>query len=356
MKQIIFLIVIIANSLSLDGQCTEDKFCLSFANPAVVMGGSHFEVDLVVSSNSDFGLGTSNLQFRYNNAALATPIIISSSIQAPTYQTPSVTTPFIPSIGEMVGSFNLELNSQGTGINIPPAGMTVCRLRFNVTNPAMSSTLAWYYNGGTAQTVVFDHNESTQLCAIDPGTGCLQPSSSVLPLELVELKSTATRNSILVEWRTDNEQNSSHFDVQRSENGIDFMTINKTEAANDPSGAMYNYDDKEVVRGVTYYYRLKIEDLDGRYVYSQVISNRLQKEEIQFDVYPNPVSKNESIFIKVNKSLGYNFTLLDSKQRVILSNDFQENAEVSLESLDGGIYFYRIEYEGSIKSGKIVVQ
>ena len=356
MKHILFLIFFSASSLSLVAQCTVDKFCLSFANANVVMGGSHFEFDLVVSSNSDFGLGTSNLQFKYNNAALSNPIIVSSTIMAPTYQAPSITTPFIPSLGVMVGSFNLELNSQGTGINIPTTGVTVCRLRFTVTSPTMNSDLSWYYNGGTAQTIVYDHNESTQLCAVDPGVACLEPSSSILPLDLVALKSTAQEKSILLEWKTENELNSSHFEIERSLDGLQFGSIGKVSAVNDISGDSYSFDDTGITKGVNYFYRLRIIDLDGRFEYSKIISNRIAGNQVVFEVYPNPAMHNGSIFVKVDRPIKYNFTLVDSKSNSIINLDCNDSREIDLQSLSSGIYFYQINFDGEIKTGKLIIQ
>lgn len=354
MKQVIYLIILCAANLSLSGQCTEDRFCLSFANPEIVMGGSHFEFDLIVSSNSDFGLGTSNLQFQYNNTALSNPVIVTSGLGSG-YQSPSITTPFIPSLGVMVGSYNLELNTTETGLNIPVGGVTVARLRFEITDPAMNSDLSWYYDGGTAKTIVYDDNESTQLCAVDPGAGCLQPSSSILPLDLVDFSSKAYARSIVLNWKTENELNSSHFEVERSTDRDEFVLINNTNAVIDTKGSAYSYTDEDVISGKKYYYRLKIVDLDGAYKYSKVISDKISNDDIHFEVYPNPAPKNESFFIKVNKSLNYSFLLLDSKRNVVMKHKFQENTEISLETLDGGIYFYHIEYEGSVKNGKLII-
>lgn len=279
---------------SLGAQCTVNRWCLSFQNSAITNGGTQFEFDIVMSSNLNFGLGSSNLQFRYNNNALAAPVIVSTPIAPPLYQTSSITTPFIPSLNSKVGSFNLELNTVETGYTIPATGVIICRLRFNIINSNLTSGLVWYYNGGTAQTVVFDDDETLQLCSVTTDMNCLVslnvPLSEVLPLHLTRFEAQPLQNTIALLWASQQETNFKGYSLERSVNGSsDFKEITFVPGKGGQGTSSYAYDDQQVSANLQYYYRLKMVDLDGKFQYSPIRTARLSGAGKTIDLYPNPV-------------------------------------------------------------------
>ncbi len=79
-------------------------------------------------------------------------------------------------------------------------------------------------------------------------------------------------NSIVaLQWRTMQEQNASHYNVQRSEDGIRFRTIAIVAAQGTTSSVSdYHFDDKNAT-AATLYYRLEQVDLDGSINYSSII-------------------------------------------------------------------------------------
>ena len=78
-------------------------------------------------------------------------------------------------------------------------------------------------------------------------------------------------SSIGLQWRTIQELNASHYNVQRSEDGIHFRTIGMVMAqGTTPSVTDYAFNDKNAT-GSMYYYRLQQVDLDGNINYSSII-------------------------------------------------------------------------------------
>lgn len=78
-------------------------------------------------------------------------------------------------------------------------------------------------------------------------------------------------SAVALQWRTMQELNASHYNVQRSEDGIRFRTIGMVMAqGNTSSVSDYNFDDKAAT-GNMYYYRLEQVDLDGGINYSSII-------------------------------------------------------------------------------------
>jgi len=120
-----------------------------------------------------------------------------------------------------------------------------------------------------------------------------------LPVELKEFMGFDNHCTIKLRWETATESNFSHFDIEKSYDGINFQTISKTEArGNTAIGANYDYID-ENIKPVNYY-RLKIVDLDGTHDYSSVIvikSTCFEDSVTITDVYPNPVV--DQLFIQM---------------------------------------------------------
>ena len=110
-------------------------------------------------------------------------------------------------------------------------------------------------------------------------------------------------------WLTDQEINSSHFEVERSNNGYDFVKIGIVET--DPTQS-YNFIDNTPYSGSNYY-RLKMVDLDETFSHSSIIYLETQNK-IESKVYPNPFEdsliytyqseQNEELEIQVINILG----------------------------------------------------
>ncbi len=78
-------------------------------------------------------------------------------------------------------------------------------------------------------------------------------------------------STVALQWRTMQEQNASHYNVQRSEDGIRFRTIAIVAAQGTTSSVSdYNFNDKSAT-AATHFYRLEQVDLDGSINYSSII-------------------------------------------------------------------------------------
>ncbi len=77
--------------------------------------------------------------------------------------------------------------------------------------------------------------------------------------------------TVALQWRTMQEQNASHYNVQRSEDGVRFRTIAIVAAQGTTSSVTdYTYNDKNAT-AATVYYRLEQVDIDGSINYSSII-------------------------------------------------------------------------------------
>lgn len=146
------------------------------------------------------------------------------------------------------------------------------------------------------------------------GTVCSY--NQLLPVELLYFRV----NGDVLEWATASEENNSHFEVERSVDGRDFLAIGKVEGNGTTSERNeYKYN---IPQGAAYY-RLKQVDFDGAYEYSDVVFSRGDVDE--FTVFPTFFSDVSEL--KANQP----FTLYD------LSGQ-------KCEPISSGIYLARCEY------------
>ena len=127
--------------------------------------------------------------------------------------------------------------------------------------------------------------------------------NSILGLELLDftVRYEESDNIARLDWSTINEVNTDVFEIERShEAAEEFTQIGEVQAAGN-SSVQQNYDfvDEDLQSG-TYYYRLKMKDLDGTYTYSPVRSIQVKEKFIKsgISLYPNPTTGNVNIEIQ----------------------------------------------------------
>lgn len=97
------------------------------------------------------------------------------------------------------------------------------------------------------------------------------PNAGVLPVSWGEVAARSTTTGNRITWTTLQETNTSHFDVQRSVDGVRFTTIGTVAAAGQSDRSIsYQFDDRTAQAG-TVYYRLLQVDKDGRQSFSTVV-------------------------------------------------------------------------------------
>ena len=109
------------------------------------------------------------------------------------------------------------------------------------------------------------------------------------PLPLEWLSFTAKRQGdvqVALDWATANEMNVSHFDIERSADGIVFSPVGKMNAQGDGS---YHWVDARGLPG-TSFYRLRQIDFDGKSSYSPLRSVQLPTARAALRISPNPIS------------------------------------------------------------------
>lgn len=114
--------------------------------------------------------------------------------------------------------------------------------------------------------------------------------SSVLPVELSRFYAVARAcEHIALYWTAEVEENFSHYELQKSEDGMNFSTIYHEKPEDEASPSHYHFLDFDIKK--QNYYRLKMIDFDGSINYSRIIAQPADcaEEPLHWEIYPNPV-------------------------------------------------------------------
>ena len=177
---------------------------------------------------------------------------------------------------------------------------------------------------------------------------------STLPLELITFKATLQNNNTLLQWETSNEDNTSHFDVERSIDGRNFGLVGNVKAqGNSINPNHYAHTDYDVnnLSSTVIYYRLKMADNDGHYTYSSVVSVNLGDITNRVILSPNPTTGDTRLIVASAKQGTAVWKLTDNNGRVVMRQHVNihkgsNNILLNVSGLKNGLYYLHITGAG----------
>ena len=189
---------------------------------------------------------------------------------------------------------------------------------------------------------------------------------AVLPLRLISFTGILENNSTKLNWKTTNEINTKDFIVEKSADAVSFSTTGKVNAQT--SSAIihsYIYSDNTLSPGSNYY-RLKMEDLDGRFTYSKVVRIN-NNDRYEIIIAPNPALTDATISFNLRQKQKARISIYDIAGRLVkiladaelqagthkLSWDAKDNKG---NNVAAGIYILRVSTKGYDVTKKIVFE
>jgi hypothetical protein len=184
----------------------------------------------------------------------------------------------------------------------------------------------------------------------------------VLPLELTEFGGEKVKDQNLLHWATAREYNTSHFEIEKSNDAMDFIKIGELKARNKKmENQIYQYWDNEPQIGISYY-RLKQKDLDGTFTYTKTIAIDNQGIITSFELqkmYPNPAQNSINfIFAIPSSNSEIQLEIFDSNGKSVSKNTENyekgiQNFNQNLSSFSKGLYIVRIS---NLKTGQVLTE
>jgi trimeric autotransporter adhesin len=180
-------------------------------------------------------------------------------------------------------------------------------------------------------------------------------ASNPLPVKLISFSGKNTEKGNELTWKTSNEKNFSHFEIERSSpltpgGGISNEKFEKIGEIKSNKSEIYEFLDisNQISQNSNLnYYRLKMIDLDGKFSFSKIISieNKIGKTNVG-NFYPNPSASNSNIEINANESGNWNIITYDILGKKINSENriLQKGLnKISIEKLNKGVNFVRFD-------------
>jgi hypothetical protein len=168
-----------------------------------------------------------------------------------------------------------------------------------------------------------------------------------LPVTLLNFTGRSNFPNIDLQWQTSSENNSDRFEVERRiDQTLSFEKIGTVTARGNSSQTVaYTFTDKDaLLKGTQFYYRLKMIDQDGGFVYSNLISLTNAKQLFIKDVYAT--TGNSLVIIAGNKDMvkEINIRVLNAVGQLMFSRrTAYQDTRIDLSTLASGTYFVEIK-------------
>lgn len=164
-------------------------------------------------------------------------------------------------------------------------------------------------------------------------TWTLEPNA--LPVKLTGFEAVKKGNATVLTWASATEENFSHYEVQRSKDGVSFEGMGTVIGTG--SGSEYSHLDANPFSGFNYY-RLKVVDVDGSFVYSNIRAVSFETERSnELEIFPNPF--HDGFTINGLKA-GDQVQVFDLTGKLVFrQTDMKDQViRVELHSLEPGLY------------------
>lgn len=297
----------------------------------------------------------------------------------------------ISNTAQNIAGLGIELNHDGSGADYPAEirryhyraeGRSIQRVFDINASPTGSNTLSIFYAEDELATAnefdlkMFRNNGSwavynnaytlntTSNVGTDNGitafsSWTLSEELTPLPARLLSFQAeTYGEGRALLTWQTALEQNLSHFEVEKSLNGLDFKRIGSIEARGESlSEVNYQFIDENFREAA--YYRLRQLDQDGSINYSQTRFLDLNGEEsANWQVYPNPFLNELHISLGNPESI-VNLALYDAQGKLIWQGKGKQSVLQNLINqrtpyLAKGSYILRLYQQSQQQSFKLL--
>lgn len=220
----------------------------------------------------------------------------------------------------------------------------------------------------------YDNIDEIQLTS-SLGVGILidniQTAAAVLlPLRLLDFTGRQEGNSVLLNWSTGSEENTSYFEVQRSVNNSAYAPLAKIAAAGNSNITVY-YDYIDTLNlianasgttstGTVYQYRLKMADLDSRFTFSPVVAIIAPPARSTLTIGPNPFSQQITVLFGSPEQDNAVFMITDQRGRKVSTWTLpiqKGNNTITLSGLgqlEKGIYFLSMTARGQTRTVKLM--
>jgi len=162
-------------------------------------------------------------------------------------------------------------------------------------------------------TTLFTPFDANMLLVVKSSAGCIDkvlfsPNMPILPIKLVYFQGNLENSQVTLQWRVAQNEVSGRFEIERSEDGINFFTVGSVFPTAKSDAENYSYT--ATIKTSKIYYRLKMYDKNQKAEYSKaIVLQNPNAKDGSFKIVNNPAidkltlsyssARNQSVEIKV---------------------------------------------------------
>jgi len=219
-------------------------------------------------------------------------------------------------------------------------------------------TVAIQSTGIPVGLVGFGEAENGDLYALSLDEGTLykvNTNTPYLPLTLLQFNGKAFTGYNELKWKTTNEQNLSHYEIEFSSDGINYTSAGRVNAIN--TTVENNYSFQHLLSSFTkLFYRLKSMDKDGTYTHSNVIVLD-SKQRTDVKVYPTLLTGNHLNITSVKPVEQVSFFSADGKNVFQTKlNNLSGTISISIPRIPKGLYIVQVKLKDESVYEKVLIQ
>lgn len=183
-----------------------------------------------------------------------------------------------------------------------------------------------------------------------PGTSLTNCNFSLLPLQLLTFYSISNQENISLHWEVIDDQDVKYYEIEKSNDGIYYNSIEKIQANQKKQKSVYVYHDIEPESSS--YYKLKIVYISGEEEYSEAIyvirNDEKQVKIIQTD--------EDIIIVNDNEKDQSRLTLINMMGEQLFSSDIKnESISIRKKDFSGQILNLIVYQNGKYYTRKITI-
>jgi|GEM_PF-1988572 len=219
----------------------------------------------------------------------------------------------------------------------------------SIMNSAQASDTTWTYtNMGNNE-----HYAEFTVSSFSGGGAGFTGNNQPLPVTVTSFTAMAHNYNALIDWNTALENEIAGYEIQRSEDGKYFSSVYNVAAQN-KNGSAYHYTDVDAgKRASLLYYRIKIQEANGSYRFTEIAPVRFVHWEAIVTLFPNPAK--ERLTVQGVQEY-HELKVTDLNGKVILIRKITGNTEIlELHQWAAGAYTIILSGEnGQMKTLKFI--
>ena len=176
---------------------------------------------------------------------------------------------------------------------------------------------------------------------------------NLLPVQLISFTGKKQNTNNVLNWTVENETNFDRYDVEKSNNGKDFIKSGSIKALGTKN---YQFvDELSILQNQ--HYRLKLIDKDGKWKFSNTVSVYRDKAE-NITIYPNPAVN--VFYLKSDKILNGKISveIIDINGKVLGNQSINANNNyiaVNIDHIPPGVYQVRMIHKDEYSTQPLVI-